>query len=527
MESPQNTLAFPSPELQNAVNDLWSMIHQAAESLNAQIEQNKNLKFKLDEVTSNSGEESEQVERLREEASNLYTEISLREDDVSRLKQQIESFGSLQDNFNELNHGYSKAQEEIVVLNEQLDLMQVLQKNTDELELALKKSVDEILHKNNQLIEASEETLKLHNEISELKNQIHQISIDGDSNSLLQSQLLTEEHRVKELNSELNKLRFDYDVLKSEAQIENGKITKDHEELKFFVTSLNAKNLVLDSALADERSNNESLKSEISKLIDMNSELTNLLEDSKGKLALNENLPIQLSDVEQELTETKNNLLISNKQLNDLRRKEIEFNNKIEYLEKEIESKEKAFLGDKSANQQVLSRFSSLESLLQQKDMLIEEANVTIQNLKSQVQNNNLSEVENLEAEIKEKDSKLIELKQFEGAFHKLRQEIADLKAHGDDREKQLKLSSEERIELESRVFNLRTESNKLKRDQEATNFTMQSLESQIKLLQQRLKEAESKSINAKQAFTLDDAIKESLINKIEEQLRKINQLIN
>lgn len=495
MESPQNSLAFPSPELQNAVTDLWTVIHMAAESLNALNEQNMSLKNQLADVSSRTGEESETVQRLMEEATELGETIFLKD-------------------------------EEIVSLNEKLDMMQVLQKNADDLEQNLKNALEEVHHKNNQLVTSSEEILQLNNEISDLKNQIHQMSIDGDSSAELISKLSVEENRVKELNSELNKLRFDYDVLKSEAQVENGKLAKEHEELKHFVNSLNAKNLVLDSALMDERSDNASLKTELQRLTDENTELNNQLADLKNQSAMNENLPSKLSNVENELTETKNSLLISQKQLNDLRIKEIEFTNKIEYLEKSIESKEKAFLDDKNTVQQNMARISSMELLLQQKDKLIEEANITIQNLKNQSSVNDISKVENLEAQIREKDSRLIELKQFESEFHKLRQELADIKAHGEEREKQLKRSSEERIELESRVFSLSSESNKLKREQETTTFTLQTLEAQIKTLQQKLKDAENKAGNIKQVYTIDDAIKESLIYKIEEQLDKINRLI-
>jgi chromosome segregation ATPase len=527
MESPQNSLDFPSPELQNAVKDLWLIIHQAAESLNLHIEQNKNLKMELDNVYSSTNEDGELVEKLRAEMSKLSSEIALKNEEISSLNEQIETFNSLQENFTQLNDSYQNAQEEISSLSEQLNLMQVIQKNTDELENALKKSVEEVLHKNNQLVATSEEILQLNNEISALKNQIQQVSIAGNNNAELQSQLTIEGNRVKELNSELNKLRFDYDVLKSEAQIENGKISRDHEELKHLLNAINAKNLVLESSLSDEISNNDTLNTELAKVVDENAVINNQLAEMKNLLAMSENLPVQLSNVEYELTEAKNSLLIADKQLNALRLKEIEFTNKIDYLEQAVESKEKAYLEEKNASQQILSRFASLEALLQQKDMLIEESNLTILNMKNQVLTDNSSKVENLEAEIQEKDSKLIELRQFEGEFHKLRQEIADLKAHGDEREKQLKLSSEERIELESRVFKLSSESNKLKRDQEATTFSLQLFETQIKTLQQKLKEAESKASNVKQAFTLDDAIKESLIYKIEEQLKKINQLIN
>ena len=115
METIQDSIQFPTPQLQEQVSKLWDKVHEVKGTVNFLMERNKELKNKLDEkpdivsVFSESNEDKDKlIDELRLEVLFLKTKVSELEAKVNIDDLEISRLSVLALNYHKLISSYDR-----------------------------------------------------------------------------------------------------------------------------------------------------------------------------------------------------------------------------------------------------------------------------------------------------------------------------------------------------------------------------------------------------------------------------------
>ncbi|MCX7735926.1 MAG: hypothetical protein N2319_04375 [Candidatus Kapabacteria bacterium] len=337
---------------------------------------------------------------------------------------------------------------------------------SEKLQEELKIAQNDIIEKNHIINSLNQEILELKNLLAEYKNNEYRFEEFSTRINELSSVNIANEEELEKAKEELNQIKSSYEseILRLNEEIESYKNTED--ELRSEIEVKDARLNELKNTL-----------SEVEK------ELFELKNKYEEKLSEEKSLKENISELEIKLNE-KDNLNI-----------------KIEELQKEIS----------------------------QKDEIINDLNEKIKSLSEDLTkiNDYEEKIKQIESDKKEIEAKLIEFKQYQAEFHRMQNEIVQLQSKISEKESQLKLLSNEKLNLENKLFSALKEKTTLIAQRDSLNAKISELQDLliskdeiISLQQENIKNIETVNIEK-------EVQKQTLINSIESYLEKIEKRIS
>ncbi len=484
------------------LNTLVSELNEKVEKLELDI---KTIEAKC------SPEEIQRYENIIAQLEEENNSLQLYYEEYQKQKKFLEGslfgYSDFEDKYRELEGSYKLAKEDIVqknILINQLNEEILNHKETiAELEnklfqmqekekklLILESKVIELQKYNHEL---QEQTKQYKNELINLRNQSKELTLLKDQLEKLQKeqseleknlektvmQKIEKEREVEKLTNEILQIKTKFDELKQKELDFLGSIEQILADQPFSSFKITLTDKTFSGSIAPIKQiamKLNELLNEANSLRDENEQLKNIINDIKSESAkkikeLEEEIAIhksRIAGLENELTAKEKERYNLDLLFNELKIQEEGKSAQVSLLEEENEELKVEILKLKEEINIKQKKFDELFEQIEINRTTIEDLTTQIENLNSDLldlKSKKLEielELKRMQTEINVKEEQIRELTQFKNEFYRLHGESNTLKQINKEMKELNKLISDEKIELQKKIFSLNKERNEL-----------------------------------------------------------------
>ncbi|MFX1377011.1 MAG: AAA family ATPase [Promethearchaeota archaeon] len=386
------------------------------ENLQMVLEEGQSIESLIEEAFTNRSECENNIEEAKKEIENRQQiqadldikikdneeEKSLFKADISKIQQNISSNNAqikvLKDNIKKNDDKKTKLEEELNKLKKETESIDEAIRNTKKEETDIRKQIDTLKVKineenqnrkdlENRITSAQEEKSQLNSKLFDLQSSLSslntEISMNNNNISELNDKKISIEKRIQELSKgqdtenvvkkllEENETRnATINELKGKLKEENSNYKQNEQKLEL----LRMKKYSIGSEINDNKGKIENVNTELK----IFAKETTKLEREKNNLDLQVNaLDKNLLEIEKELEKSKNKNMNIQRRLEDLTKEK-------ESLLKKIESSDKEY--EKNTEE--------ISGILQILNMLTQNINISVESIKSNIQQSNAEAIE-------------------------------------------------------------------------------------------------------------------------------------